>query len=318
MLRMAHHVLSQSPSVLTGCTDDDVMSAVFDEHKKVISNLPRVESLVVDEVAEFYKQHDQDFWDIKVDFPKCIPFSQMVFVEWKEPEFMMLLGERVRNALPGWMRGVMIETFDLQLCKNANEFRETYGISNESDVRWASALQSYTFARGQVTMFGGRVVVWFSSHGVPIEAYTVLPGYSRQSEEFIGYSTGASFADMLHIPLLAFSFSHCKNIARPVDASEELNPSLKWMQRQRAPRVKYRVLNIEPMRHTLRTEGDIERNGIKKALHICRGHFATYTEDKPLFGHTVGTVWKPGHVRGDIKQGAVVKDYSVGVPDSAN
>ena len=68
------------------------------------------------------------------------------------------------------------------------------------------------------------------------------------------------------------------------------------------------------MKATLQSEGGASKNGLKKALHICRGHFATYTQDAPLFGNFVGTVWKPQHVRGNAQHGAVVKDYRVLAP----
>ena len=54
-----------------------------------------------------------------------------------------------------------------------------------------------------------------------------------------------------------------------------------------------------------------DATGIKKALHICRGHFVTYTPKHPLFGKYVGTFWKPDHVRGNAKNGIVLKDYKV-------
>lgn len=47
---------------------------------------------------------------------------------------------------------------------------------------------------------------------------------------------------------------------------------------------------------------------------FCRGHFSTYTEDRPLFGKVSGTFWVPSHVRGSAKQGVVVSDYNVKAP----
>jgi len=52
-------------------------------------------------------------------------------------------------------------------------------------------------------------------------------------------------------------------------------------------------------------------NEIHRALHICRGHFATYGDDNPLFGKHVGTFWRPMHVRGDKAAGEVRKSYKV-------
>ena len=76
----------------------------------------------------------------------------------------------------------------------------------------------------------------------------------------------------------------------------------------------YKTLAIEPMKAVLSSEGGVTTNGLKRALHICRGHFATYTADKPLFGHFVGTVWRPMHTRGNKKHGEVKKDYRIEAP----
>ena len=109
------------------------------------------------------------------------------------------------------------------------------------------------------------------------------------------------------------SLASCKNTTlNAVEPDAKLN-------RERTrhglkPFLRYHTINIEPMRKVLKTEGGIETNGLKKALHICRGHFARYSEDKPLFGHTSGLVWRPAHTRGVINQGVVVSDYKVNAP----
>ncbi|MCA0455678.1 MAG: hypothetical protein LCI00_17005 [Chloroflexi bacterium] len=42
-----------------------------------------------------------------------------------------------------------------------------------------------------------------------------------------------------------------------------------------------------------------------------RGNFATYTDDKPLFGKYTGTFWRPATAVGEVKNGVVIKDYEV-------
>jgi hypothetical protein len=112
----------------------------------------------------------------------------------------------------------------------------------------------------------------------------------------------------------SIGFMNCKNVSLSViDPDPVVN-----RERRRAglkPFLRYHTINIEPMKTVLRTEGGIESNGLRKALHICRGHFATYTDrflgrtlDKPL------TVWRPSHVRGSAKQGVVFSDYNVKAP----
>lgn len=77
--------------------------------------------------------------------------------------------------------------------------------------------------------------------------------------------------------------------------------------------LRFNTINIEPMRSVLRREGRSEESGLRRALHICRGHFATYTEDKPRFGRPGehGSFWIPQHVRGSVERGVVVSDYNV-------
>jgi hypothetical protein len=65
------------------------------------------------------------------------------------------------------------------------------------------------------------------------------------------------------------------------------------------------------MRQILDTEGGAQTNGLRSALHICRGHFKSYTEDAPLFGKHTGTYWWADRVRGDRSRGRVEKDYAV-------
>ena len=44
-------------------------------------------------------------------------------------------------------------------------------------------------------------------------------------------------------------------------------------------------------------------------IHLCRGHFKKYTEEKPLFGKYTGLWWWQSAVRGKNKKGIIFKDY---------
>lgn len=77
------------------------------------------------------------------------------------------------------------------------------------------------------------------------------------------------------------------------------------------PRLTYHVLDITPMRQVLRIEGGEAQNGTKRALHICRGHFANYSQGRGLFGKYHGMYWIDQHVRGSASRGFALKDYRV-------
>ena len=72
----------------------------------------------------------------------------------------------------------------------------------------------------------------------------------------------------------------------------------------------FKTLEIEPMKRALKHEGQSETAGLKKALHICRGHFKDYSKHG-LFGKYKGLYWWDSHVRGSTEEGVVVKDYAV-------
>lgn len=106
---------------------------------------------------------------------------------------------------------------------------------------------------------------------------------------------------------------HCKNVVmEAVEPDRALNRERK--KHGFKPFLRYHTIDIEPMKKVLRTEGNIEAEGLKRALHICRGHFSTYSEERPLFGRVAGTFWIPSHTRGSIKEGMVISDYNVKVP----
>lgn len=112
---------------------------------------------------------------------------------------------------------------------------------------------------------------------------------------------------------LATSLLHCKNVAT-VDAEptpKERYVMQEYERKTRQPAAKWKVLSIEPMVRTLRTQGAIERNGLNKALHICRGHFKDFSQGNGLFGKNKGLYWWDQHMRGDESAGLVIKDYNI-------
>jgi len=110
---------------------------------------------------------------------------------------------------------------------------------------------------------------------------------------------------------------HCKN----VQLKTQIPPaplSKKYQKKTGRPLVKYKVLEIEPMKKVLRTEGQSETLGLKHALHICRGHFKDYSNGSGLFGKYKGLYWWESTVRGNPANGVVIKDYNVNPPQDGS
>ncbi|MBA7678999.1 hypothetical protein ES703_87280 [subsurface metagenome] len=114
----------------------------------------------------------------------------------------------------------------------------------------------------------------------------------------------------LPIPWLTLSFMHCKNVElSPVLPSPKLSQAR--LRRGKRPLVTYKILKIRPMAKILDTEGKAQEIGLKKALHICRGHFKDYREGAGLFGRFHDIWWWDMHRAGSIDEGIALKDYLV-------
>jgi len=275
--------------------------------------------IVADNVAEFYfAGTDQEVWDINKDFPNIAPPFESFWMEAARPSRIVSeeFGITGSDSIPRrW--GAHFFAF-----RNPDTERDPRWEWTTNAIIW-STWHGVREVLGPLGVYGvcvnkrGEPVdVWRSSSGRSSPHFTGALLNKDGSPEFMG-STEDIFTEFLAALmkplLLAISFMHCKNVARR-EVTQPAALSKKWNKKHGRPLVRYHVLDIDPMRKVLRDEGGSETTGLKKALHICRGHFATYTDDAPLFGRITGTFWKPQHVRGSASEGIVVKDYNVKAP----
>jgi hypothetical protein len=108
-----------------------------------------------------------------------------------------------------------------------------------------------------------------------------------------------------YVACFAISLMHCKNVV----LTERKNPA--WFRgNPRRPRLeKWQVIEVGSI--NTRSKSEPADSGRETSLHICRGHFRTYTAEKPLFGSYTGTVWVPAHARGSADVGVVHSSYEV-------
>lgn len=128
-------------------------------------------------------------------------------------------------------------------------------------------------------------------------------------------SAMALLTDTMYLPLLlTIAFLHCKNVSlAEVSPPEKL--SKKHDKKHGAPLSQYKVLDIDPMKEVLDREGGARQGGLKRSVHICRGHFRTYTPERGgPFGREIEesyTEWVSQHTRGSKESGEVRKSYRV-------
>lgn len=108
---------------------------------------------------------------------------------------------------------------------------------------------------------------------------------------------------------------HCKNVRlAPVEAPLRLNK--KRIKGGKHPIFEYHILTVDLNKgNSERSDSTGEAIGIMP-VHLCRGHFKEYSEDKPLFGKYAGRYWWQPYARGKAEQGIVTKDYQLKI--SAN
>lgn len=267
----------------------------------------RATVVIADNVSEyFFCGTDQEEWDIRTDFPCLTPPFKNMWIECRRPS-------RIRSEVYGEQSPRL-----LPRCWGAM-FGLTENPAPESDPRWRWRVNAYLYVRSDygksavgplsgVAFFldnAGRVVQL--NEGGWHAMVKLEDGPLAQCDD----DTLARITQNLINPLmLAICFMHCKNVTQEV-TSPPVALSRKWQKKHGRPLVRYHVLDIDPMRSVLRHEGQEGTLGLKKALHICRGHFATYTEAAPLFGKVTGTFWKPQHIRGTSSAGIVMKDYNI-------
>lgn len=309
------------------------MARLFDEIEE-LHKLPVLPAVVdISNVNAYYMMHDKDEWVVKDDFPNCAPPFEFAFYEMRGVSKARIGGVvRERHDVQNFRYGMLVEAHE------GEEYLQSYLVtlrnafkSDEAPDAMIPVIQSarwFCFAAGYVSN-GARVIkthVWFwcvDHDGRVIHDKNDSPYFMGITDQLrmqlpsidtdISHAASEFNAGMFHPYLLATSFMHCKNVSR-VEHEPPAKVNAKRIKEGKQPLVKYYTLQIDPMREVLRQEGGSDTNGLRRALHICRGHFATYDE-KPLFGRIKGTFWVPQHTRGAAKQGIVVKDYNVNTPN---
>ena len=114
------------------------------------------------------------------------------------------------------------------------------------------------------------------------------------------------------LAVFAINLMNCKNIKYiPVDPNEALSRQVKRQMKRRneEPYLTYEILEIQPIKPRTVKLTDEPNEKTDMRLHTVRGHFKTFTEDRPLFGKLTGTYWWGDCVKGNPELGAIDKDY---------
>ncbi len=283
-----------------------------------IDVLREAEVFQVDNVAEyFYAVSDQENWRDE-DFPCVAPPFNVMFLEFGRPSRInssvngIVAAEENCAARTGWLltsseRADGEPGWDLtgtaMLELDAKDPLVKAGFA-ATGILWTGVYQ------GLVLNPDGSIEEQFDPGAVYPAAWLEEPGREEARRQAVSeFATAVSTT--ICPALLALTFANARNVRQ-----ETVSPPPRLVRRdtklRRPPRFTYRTLDIGPVRAMIEGEGGLGEHGsFKKALHVCRGHFKTYTEDHPLYGKHVGTWWWAPQVRGRPDAGYADKDYRV-------
>ena len=287
--------------------------------------------VLIDNVAEYYYSHHVDAKrgpDGPEQFPQLAPPFPMAFYEYTLPPWMYdTLFTDAENGAPRALNqvGVLVtavETSDIHV--NPSEHSPLSSVLSECKIglppKWYLCIE--LFAGDRTDRIPWSPVLRVGLTGDADGALACDPRYGIWALDDRITDNSAieqhrfwTLMPLVYPALLANSFLHCRNVS-----TEEHVPSAKlnkaYLRRHGLPLVRYKTLTIEPMKRILRKEGQVEANGLSKALYICRGHFKDYRESAGLFGKHIGLFWWDMHARGSLDHGVVVTDYAIKLPNS--
>lgn len=288
-------------------------------------------------VAEYFWTSRRENWPVDA-LPNLAPPFPRFFVECRAPQFID--SEACAGPIRWSDTGLVdFQTWGVDIaCIEPDQVPKTIALL----TRQLSPDQSAAIAQRVAEAFASESLQWILSVALYVESYgermrpfrrlysvesdgrprwlidafeanlgLVQAANDPNSEDHAAAEVTHTVMSMLMLSsLLAVSFMHCKNVAR-VAHPPDLPLQKRTIERHGVPLVTYYTLEIEPMKEVLRCEGGAATEGLQRALHVCRGHFATYTDEKPLFGKHSGTFWVPQHLRGNAAAGIVGKDYKM-------
>lgn len=254
------------------------------------SNLSKIESeikqtqasFVINNVAQYYWQSEQDFWDAEIEFPNLAPPFEKFWMEYKMPSKIHADGRHGYHKLKNHYVGFLIQSFLVDEMTS----KPPIGV----DCKWLITFTMFTWVKKYpiIAMMPITLSIGIKQNG--------LLGDFREKKAWIYVypkklrpEAVSQISDMISVyakaTLLAISFLHCKNVK--IRENHTIVPK---KQKRKEPVTKFYTLEIEPMKKILETEGNSKSTGLQNALHICRGHFKDFRA-KGLFGKHKNIYW---------------------------
>lgn len=316
MTRLADRIIAEGFRPIAGERED------MEEYRfacaEIRKNLPSVPIFVVDNVSNFIEDEEEEGreWNLeKGTYPNLAPPFDWWWMEYDVSHRDWGKKHGVRSV------GALARAFDM---KDKEDFAEAHDMlpveaTFKQEPRWIvqwQVVMEYVEEQEKVPITAAvMLMTLLDEHGDLTEdfagtVYSIALTHTLEEEmkkKRKGFVFGA--VTLMRPMWLALSLMHCRNV-EIVEQHPPRHERRRAERNKEKPPVRYSTVNITPMRKVLATEGRSGEVGLRKALHICRGHFKHFDE-KPLFGRVRGTFWWGSMVRGDARHGRNIHDYKV-------
>jgi hypothetical protein len=277
------------------------MKTLYEEARKIFPEINGAEVIHIQNVADYLFSLEKEYESVVSNIPNIAPPFPCFWMEFTLAD-TLYDGRQMRenDIAPGARFGFIFESVK---------------DSEQGEAFWKTKIRMFSSISGYIQKsFLFKIEIDKEGQGlsysIGLPPDTEVPLAERLSMEAEADNWAWS---MLHPALLAVAFLHCKNVNLITNEPRKVSSR---RASQRASKIRFHTLQIEPMKKILHDEGRIHETGIKHALHICRGHFKDFSKGKGLFGKYQGMYWWDSQVRGRGEVGAVVKDYNVNNPQS--
>jgi len=266
-----------------------------------LSGFPRGKDVMfvkAQNVADYvYIERPEGNFEMK-DFPNVAPLADHIWFEWRAPKVFRIGDKFIPAAGPGIKHGCMVDSTR----KPA-----------EDGGGWESRGVIFSLVLEERRLCQHGIVEWKVSRTGELLRYA--PGGKRYT--ILGDKIGdgmdqLSVLDTLMWPCwMALSLMHCKNVRVEKDPAPPAALCAARARKGKPPVHRWHTVIVDPNKTTRKGESSGGELFGMNPLHICRGHFKTFTAEKPLFGNRVGMYWWAMHTRGSEANGVVEKDYVV-------
>lgn len=268
MLYVAHpmsrmiDIIGTDPAalVITGQGTDAEAREEFDG---IVEEALAAVPVVIDNVAEYAFTHvlRDDDEELERAFPNCVPPHDLMWVEAATPKQLLGRGDDGNmkmfdmSGMPD-MFGFAVRTTDF---KDRTDWQPPKGYEG---ARWqVEFISLWAKGRRRVIVPGWKFDVYLDPTGRIIgKPRSMVVDWARdKSTNAMRMLTWV----FLRPVLLAISFMNCKNVTRHVHNPSETKNRIR-VKHGHKPLARYYTLHIDPMKQVLRTEGQIEKTGLKQ------------------------------------------------------